>query len=83
MDKARGATQAWLRKYGYPSGSLFMRKTGDNREASAVKKGLLQKIGGVTLIVDDDLSVREVAKKLGISYIHSSPSFWERLDIHL
>ena len=70
-EKCKEATLAKLQYHGFivPDENIYMRTDGDYREATEVKKELLQKIMSkyeVIAFIDDTLSNCEVAKELGI-----------------
>ena len=69
-EKCKEATEKKLHSYGINFIELYMRKDGDLRLSSEVKKEHLENIMkkyNVTLFIDDDLSNCEMAKNMGIS----------------
>lgn len=69
-DKFRTQTLAWLSKHGLPAGELFMRKTGDMRKDSIVKREIfdehIRDKYRVLCVLDDRLQVCRMWYSLGL-----------------
>ena len=64
-------TEAWLKKYGIPHDVLIMRKKGDFRKDSIVKKEIykecIEKNYDIKFVVDDRAHVVEMWRSLGLT----------------
>lgn len=70
-DIVKDKTRTWLEKGGFPSGKLYMRKTGDKRKDSLVKYELfdhhVRSLYKVYFVVDDRNQVVEMWRKIGLT----------------
>jgi hypothetical protein len=86
-ERCRSDTQAWLDKYGFPSGTLIMRSDTDRRPARLTKVqelNRLQRRSGVALLIDDDEYVVAAAEGAGYvvrhaTWMHGEPHEHETL----
>lgn len=74
-ERCRSDTQAWLAKYGFPSGRLLMRSNLDRRPARLTKLEVLESLRStsrVVLLVDDDRRVVDAAEDAGFVVRHAT-----------
>jgi hypothetical protein len=67
-ERARAATEAWLRRHRLPQGRLIMRSERDRRPARVTKPGLLRRIADgrrIAVVVDDDPQVCAALTRAG------------------
>jgi hypothetical protein len=68
-DSSKSQTIDWLNRYKLPFGCLFMRKTGDYRPDTVVKREMLDKVlaaGPVLLALEDRDSVVKMWRNAGV-----------------
>lgn len=71
-QRSRRATSAWLALHGFPTGDLWMRRDGDRRPDTVVKRELYRRhLAGedVIAVVDDRPSVCRMWRSLGLTVL--------------
>ena len=75
-DKYREVTEKWLEEYDVPYDKLIMRKEGDHRDDTIVKKELIEENflkGQILFVVDDRSRVCEMYRDLGLTCLQCAP----------
>lgn len=70
-DTYRRRTESWLRKHQVPFHQIYMRRSGDHRPDTVVKKEILDSLGSrkefVELVIDDRPSVCDMWRDCGLN----------------
>ena len=77
-ERTRSDTERWLRRHGFPSGRLILRRNSDRRPARVVKIAQLRKFADerpVAVFVDDDPAVCRAARDAGFAVFEAT---WSR-----